>query len=54
MIGCICVDGLLKFVSDVIVTREFRNYFKCVKCKFTNLPLLLKNILTMSYDIFIS
>ena len=42
MIEWICEDDLLKFVSDVIVEREFRNYFKDVKCKFTNLSLLLK------------
>ena len=42
MIVCICEDGLLKFVSDMIVEREFKKYFKDVKCKFTNLSLLLK------------
>ena len=38
MIVCICEDGLLKFVSDMIVEREFKKYFKDVKCKFTNYP----------------
>ena len=47
----ICEDDLLKFVSDEIVKRKFRNYFKGVKCKFTNLPLLLKNILIIGYGI---
>jgi len=28
--------------DDVIVVREFKKYFKGVKCKFTNLSLLLK------------
>ena len=37
MIEWICKDDLLNFVSDVIVGREVRNYFKDVKCKFTNL-----------------
>jgi len=49
VLGCldwkwICEDDLLKFVSDVIVKREFRKYFKGVKGEFTNLSLLLKNI----------
>jgi len=34
----------IKIVSDVIVEREFRNYFKGVKRKFTNLSLLLKKL----------
>ena len=32
--------------------REFRNYSKELKCKFTNLSLLLKNIWIMNYNIF--
>jgi len=43
---------LLRFVSDVIVEMKFKNYFKYVKCKFTNLSLLLKYIWIMNYDIF--
>jgi len=52
MIEWICDDDLLKYVNDVIVVREFKNYFKGVKCKFINLFLLLKNIWIMNYDIF--
>jgi len=44
MIEYICENSLLKFVSDVIVERKFRKYFKGIKCKFTNLSSLLKNI----------
>jgi len=42
MIKWICEDGLLRFVRNVIVRREFLNFFKCVNCKFTNLSFLLK------------
>ena len=38
----ICENGLLRFVSNMIVRREFINFFKSVKCKFTNLLFLLK------------
>jgi len=44
MIEWISDDGLLKSVSDVIVGKEFIKFFKDIKCMFTNLPLLLKNI----------
>jgi len=52
MIEWICNDDLLKFVSDMIVGRKIINYFKDVKCKFTNLSLLLKNIWIMNYEYF--
>ena len=52
MIKWIYEDDLWKFVSDVIVAKEFRNYFKDVKCKLTNLPLLQQNIWIMNYDIY--
>jgi len=29
-------------MNGMTVVKEFKNYFKCVKCKFTNLLLLLK------------
>jgi len=43
----------LKFLSDVIVRRKFKNYFKGVKYKFTNLPLSLNFFLIMGYGIYI-
>jgi len=48
MIKWIWDDDLLKFVSDVIIERRFKNYFKNVKYMFTNLSLLLKNIWIMN------
>ena len=47
----ICKDNLLEFVSDRLVGKEFWNYFKSIRCKCTNLPLLLKSIWIMNYDI---
>ena len=42
MIDEICEDTLLRFVSKVIVGKKFIIFFKGVKHKFTNLPMLLK------------
>jgi len=44
IIEWICDDDLLKFVNNMIVEKEFINFFKDIKCKFKNLFLLLKNI----------
>jgi len=38
----ICEKSLLKFVSDVMVIREFLIFLNDLKCKFTNLSLSLK------------
>ena len=37
MLECICDEKLLKFVTDVLMVKDFLIFKKYIKCKFTNL-----------------